>query len=376
MPRPWNLARRYSNPHPEPEPEPAPAAEWTEPEPEPEPPEPEPAAAWTEPEPPEPEPEPEPTVVWTQPEPPEPESVWLAAPPQPEPEPEFDPTLEPATSWLPAPLHTPPPEPVEPPELGPEPEQEHEELHAPPDRRRKLPRWSRALRARAEPSSALPEWASAQELPDPAPPPALVPAPVPEIERQSIEAAAANATEAETANGADPAVLATHSQIAAEPQTAPQIAAEPQTAPQIAAEPQPAPNTVPTPDPEPTPGFVERGRIRRRARYLRRLREVQLRDIGGFVVELHRFGRDRPDLVALKVESAERTGAELRALERALGPGSSIRELREAGIGGACDTCGAVHGSEDRYCASCGEPLQPELYAADEAGEPGTGGVG
>ena len=105
------------------------------------------------------------------------------------------------------------------------------------------------------------------------------------------------------------------------------------------------------------PGFRQRGRIRRRAGYLRRLREVQLRDIGGFMLELHRFERDRPDLVMAKVDGAARTDTELRALQRALGEEHPIGELSEAGIGGACQQCGAVHGSGDRFCASCGEPL-------------------
>ncbi len=39
-----------------------------------------------------------------------------------------------------------------------------------------------------------------------------------------------------------------------------------------------------------------------------------------------------------------------------------LRELREAGIGGACPECGAVYGSADRFCASCGEPLRAERH--------------
>jgi len=105
------------------------------------------------------------------------------------------------------------------------------------------------------------------------------------------------------------------------------------------------------------PGFLERGRVRRRARYLRRLREVQLRDIGGFMLELHRFGREQPALVQAKLAGAASTDMELRALERALRDDQPLRELREAGIGGACTRCRAVHGSSDHYCASCGEPL-------------------
>ena len=102
--------------------------------------------------------------------------------------------------------------------------------------------------------------------------------------------------------------------------------------------------------------------MRRRARYLRRLREIQLRDLGGFVLELNRFGRERPDLVAAKLRAAAGTDEELRALEIALDGRASLREVREAGIGGACAECGAVFGSADRFCASCGAPLRSELH--------------
>jgi hypothetical protein len=129
-------------------------------------------------------------------------------------------------------------------------------------------------------------------------------------------------------------------------------------------EPEPPAPEPPMPDPEPpapepTPDFRERGALRRRARYLRRLREVQLRDLGGLVVELHRFGRERPDLVEAKVAIATNTASELRTLELALHDRRSVRELREPGIGGPCSQCGALHGSSDRFCASCGLPTGP-----------------
>jgi hypothetical protein len=135
-----------------------------------------------------------------------------------------------------------------------------------------------------------------------------------------------------------------------EPDPEPEYAAPP--APRRRARPAAAPTHV---------GLTERAQMRRRARYLRRLREVQLRDLGGFVLELNRFGRERPDLVAAKLRAAAGTDEELRALEIALDGRASVRELREAGIGGACAECGAVFGSADRFCASCGEPLSSEL---------------
>jgi hypothetical protein len=98
--------------------------------------------------------------------------------------------------------------------------------------------------------------------------------------------------------------------------------------------------------------------MRRRVRYLRRLREVQLRDLGGFLVELQRFGVERPELVRAKLHEAAQTDAELRALERALEGHVPLPELREPGIGGACPECGAVYGSEDRFCAGCGTALR------------------
>jgi hypothetical protein len=97
--------------------------------------------------------------------------------------------------------------------------------------------------------------------------------------------------------------------------------------------------------------------MRSRARYLRQLRELQLRDIGGFMLEAHRHERARPDLVQAKVEDAAATDRELRALESALSERRPLREVREPGIGGACASCGSVHGSADRFCSWCGQSL-------------------
>jgi hypothetical protein len=129
---------------------------------------------------------------------------------------------------------------------------------------------------------------------------------------------------------------------------------------------EPGPPSEPRP---PEPHFRGRARIRRRARYLRRLRELQLRDIGGFALELHRFGRERPDLLQAKIADAAQTDAEVRALEQALNAEEPLRELREAGIGGVCGTCGAVHGSEDHFCATCGEPVGRNSEASQRSGD-------
>jgi len=108
------------------------------------------------------------------------------------------------------------------------------------------------------------------------------------------------------------------------------------------------------------PGFGSRGRIRRRARFLRRARELAYRDLGGLVFNLHRFGERNDSLVLAKLSTLTHIDTELRALEGALGDRHPITVLREAGIT-ACPRCAAIHGSEDRFCPNCGLPLSPNV---------------
>ncbi len=108
------------------------------------------------------------------------------------------------------------------------------------------------------------------------------------------------------------------------------------------------------------PGFGSRGRIRRRARFLRRARELAYRDLGGLVFNLHRFGERNDSLVLAKLATLSHIDTELRTLERALGDRHPITVLREAGIT-ACPRCAAIHGSEDRFCLNCGLPLSRDV---------------
>lgn len=99
--------------------------------------------------------------------------------------------------------------------------------------------------------------------------------------------------------------------------------------------------------------FRERGRLRRRLRFLRRARELAFRDVGGLMFDLRRFGRDRPDLVEAKLNALAAVDGELRALERVLDDQRLIHELREPGLS-SCPRCGALHASEDNFCPHCG----------------------
>jgi hypothetical protein len=113
---------------------------------------------------------------------------------------------------------------------------------------------------------------------------------------------------------------------------------------------------VDSPSPASPPGFGARGRVRRRARFLRKARELAYRDLGGLVFNLHRFAQRNDSLVLAKLATLTRIDAELRGLEAALGERQPITVLREAGIT-ACPRCAAIHSGEDRFCPNCGLPL-------------------
>ena len=81
---------------------------------------------------------------------------------------------------------------------------------------------------------------------------------------------------------------------------------------------EPAPEQTPPKDTEQTPekpGFGERGRMRRRARFLRKARELAYRDLGGLVFDLHRFGQRNDPLVLAKLAMLRQLDTELRELE-------------------------------------------------------------
>jgi len=102
--------------------------------------------------------------------------------------------------------------------------------------------------------------------------------------------------------------------------------------------------------------FRDRGKLRRRLRFLRRTRELAYRDIGGLIFDMRRFGRSRQDLLDAKLGALGSVDQELRSLERALDDHRPIHELREPGIS-SCARCGALHSSEANFCPHCGLQL-------------------
>jgi hypothetical protein len=122
-----------------------------------------------------------------------------------------------------------------------------------------------------------------------------------------------------------------------------------------------------TPDLPANPGFRDRGRYRRRLRYLRRVRELGFRDLGGLVFDQYRFSRAGEQLVRGKLVALDAVDRELRALERAVDDRRTYFDLREPGIA-ACPRCAGLHGSDARFCPSCGMRLSGPI-AVSEIGD-------
>jgi hypothetical protein len=120
-------------------------------------------------------------------------------------------------------------------------------------------------------------------------------------------------------------------------------------------------------------GFQSRGRARRRARFLRKARELAYRDLGGLVFNLHRFGQRNDALVLAKLSTLGHIDDELRGIEATLGERRSVTVLREAGIT-ACPRCAAIHSSEDNFCPNCG--LSMARHADLPAGFQSVAGAG
>ena len=120
------------------------------------------------------------------------------------------------------------------------------------------------------------------------------------------------------------------------------------------------------------PGSARRGKLRRRLRYLRHVRELLLRDLGGFTYEIHRTASGTPQeghrkLAEAKANRIAALDAEVGDIEARLGVAHAETLLREPGIGGTCPECGELYASDARFCARCGLPLDAKARAMREA---------
>ncbi len=120
---------------------------------------------------------------------------------------------------------------------------------------------------------------------------------------------------------------------------------------------------------------ARRGKLRRRLRYLRHVRELLLRDLGGFTYEVHRTAggtaqESHRRLATAKAERLSKLDEEVLALESRLGEPHAEVILREPGIGGTCPECGELHASDAHFCSRCGAPLDDKARAQRAAEAP------
>jgi len=103
--------------------------------------------------------------------------------------------------------------------------------------------------------------------------------------------------------------------------------------------------------------------LRRRRRELaERVAELTW-DLGGLAYEMAVRDHYKLEVLARKAAELQETDAELAEVQRLLSGA-------EAGIHGACRSCGAVHSRGAAFCWQCGHPLLEEARPAT-LGEPG-----
>jgi hypothetical protein len=107
-------------------------------------------------------------------------------------------------------------------------------------------------------------------------------------------------------------------------------------------------------------GLTQRGRLRRQVRFLRKQRELQMRDLGGLIFDMYRFGSKRQDLVREKLRLMFEADRELRGFEALLGGRRPPLEVREPGVGGSCPRCLTLYSTDAHYCWRCGLALTEE----------------
>ena len=113
------------------------------------------------------------------------------------------------------------------------------------------------------------------------------------------------------------------------------------------------------------PSTRSRAKIRKRLRYLRRVHELRLRDLGGYIFEIHRTGTRTSnqahceEITRNKLARLATTDHEIGELEsRLLTEVKQMKTVRVPGIGGECRECGEIFGTESRFCSNCGEQLR------------------
>jgi hypothetical protein len=94
----------------------------------------------------------------------------------------------------------------------------------------------------------------------------------------------------------------------------------------------------------------------RRERLSQRLAELQW-DLGGLTYEMAIRDHFRLDVLLRRAARLQEVDAELGEVERLL-------RMEEAGAGGSCRSCGALHGRGAVFCWQCGAALMEKSPAS------------
>jgi hypothetical protein len=122
---------------------------------------------------------------------------------------------------------------------------------------------------------------------------------------------------------------------------------------------EPAAGAEVTPPPPPPPrrrALPSPGHLRRERRNLLRVREQQIRDIGGLVLEMYRQDRFRQDLIYEQAAEIVALEERLREVDELLIAATS----RRVAAGPRCEQCGTPLYWGARFCPSCGRPVTVE----------------
>ena len=130
-----------------------------------------------------------------------------------------------------------------------------------------------------------------------------------------------------------------------------------------AGSPEPAGQEPPSAGAPARPGARERAAMRRRIRKASRTRDALTRELGQLFVEMERLARRNDELLARKAQEIAALDEEVHGLRTALGERQTLERVVATGIAGSCSGCGALLGTEDRFCSRCGKAA-----GADPAG--------
>ena len=129
---------------------------------------------------------------------------------------------------------------------------------------------------------------------------------------------------------------------------------------------------TPTSSPPRPATSARRGKLRRRVAFLRAAREVLLRDLGGFMYEVHRTAHDveaeaHRRLRETKLVRLARVDAELHEIEMRLDDVRRQVLVREPGVGGECPHAASSSAAAAHYCSQLRPPADRGRARSDLA---------